>query len=79
MGTTFSVYLPASKQDAPRQNAAEVMIPRGSGRIQVMDDEEIIREVADGILSRLGYEVECPAMVRRRLQRMRSEGKGPTL
>jgi CheY-like chemotaxis protein len=24
-----------------------------------MDDEEIIRDVADGILSRLGYEVEC--------------------
>jgi len=35
------------------------MIPRGSGRILVMDDEEIIRDVADGILSRLGYEVEC--------------------
>jgi CheY-like chemotaxis protein len=59
MGTTFSVYLPASKQGAPQKNAAEVTIPRGSRRILVMDDEEIIRDVADGILSRLGYEVEC--------------------
>ncbi len=58
-GTTFSVYLPASRQGAPQKNAVEVVIPRSSGRILVMDDEEIIRDVTDGILSRLGYEVEC--------------------
>jgi PAS domain S-box-containing protein len=58
-GTTFSVYLPASPQVSLQEMAEEMMIPRGSGKVLVMDDEEIIRDVADGILSRLGYEVEC--------------------
>ena len=58
-GTTFSVYLRAAGKGAPWENTDGVIVPRGSGRILVMDDEEIIRDVADGILSRLGYEVEC--------------------
>ena len=58
-GTTFSVYLRAAGKGASWENADRVIVPRGSGRILVMDDEEIIRDVADGILSRLGYEVEC--------------------
>jgi PAS domain S-box-containing protein len=56
-GTTFHVYLPASEkglQAAGRTRDASI---KGTGRILVMDDEEIIREVAEEILGHLGYRV----------------------
>jgi PAS domain S-box-containing protein len=59
IGTTFSVYLPVSRQVSPQETVDETMIPRGAGRVLVMDDEEIIRDVAGRILEKLGYEVEC--------------------
>jgi len=59
-GTVFRLYLPASdKEIEPVQNAGTETNPRGgSGRILIMDDEEIIREIAREILNHLGYEVE---------------------
>ncbi len=60
-GTTFYIYLPASK---PRKNN---MIKRKRNKsenkkrninILVMDDEEIIRDVASSMLNLLGYNVE---------------------
>ena len=59
-GTVFRLYLPASdKEIEPVQNTGTETNPRGgSGRILVMDDEEIIREIAREILNHLGYEVE---------------------
>jgi PAS domain S-box-containing protein len=58
-GTTFTIHLPAQ----PQVHAAGGMVgPRddlcGSGRILVMDDEEIIREVSREILQCAGYCVE---------------------
>ena len=37
----------------------------GRGKVLVMDDEEMVREVLGGMLSRLGYEADSPAMVLR--------------
>ncbi len=55
--TVFRVYLPASKAallpDRPRESEAVV---RGRGRILVMDDDDLVRSVADGMLGHLGYE-----------------------
>lgn len=58
-GTTFYIYLPASlhKEIAPEKAVEEGPI-HGKGRILVMDDEEIVRAVAEAILTELGYEVE---------------------
>jgi PAS domain S-box-containing protein len=59
VGTTFYIYLPASKK--PAQVKAEVSreIPiTGKGRILVMDDEELILVLLSRILERAGYEVE---------------------
>jgi len=57
-GTTFSIYLPASDREPeatlPRKHSPN----RGAGRILVMDDEEVIREVACEILGHLGYETQ---------------------
>jgi PAS domain S-box-containing protein len=56
-GSTFHVYLPASAMELPDTGEAERGPLAGSGKILIMDDEEILREVASEILSHLGYSV----------------------
>lgn len=58
-GSVFTVLLPAAKDQAATQRAvgtrSETLL--GSGRILVVDDEEIVREILSDMLRRLGYEV----------------------
>jgi PAS domain S-box-containing protein len=56
-GSTFTIYLPASKQVAADANRAESMLFPGRGRVLIMDDEAIIKDVARRILQASGYEV----------------------
>jgi CheY-like chemotaxis protein len=56
-GTTFQVYIPASENGLLEATEIKENPHAGSGRILVMDDEEIIREVAAEILRHLGYSV----------------------
>jgi len=58
IGTTFHVYLPASGKSAPAGEVAVETPIRGTGRILVMDDEDIIREMLRKMLNLAGYEVE---------------------
>jgi CheY-like chemotaxis protein len=56
VGTAFKIYLPACRGGrAPCRMEEDRVIP-GSGRILVMDDEEIIRLLVDDLLESLGYE-----------------------
>ena len=57
-GSTFSVYLPASGEPVRAQESLPVEPQRGSGRVLVMDDEEMIRSVLAELLPELGYEAE---------------------
>jgi len=57
-GSTFVVYLPATDKTPAAPDAVSRPVRKGSGRILVMDDEEIIREVAREILTQLGYDAE---------------------
>jgi two-component system, cell cycle sensor histidine kinase and response regulator CckA len=57
-GSTFSMYLPASENEAAQEPPGPVAVHRGTGRILVMDDEEPIRRLLARMLSGLGYEVE---------------------
>lgn len=59
--TRFDVYLEASDEDvaAAASREADETITAGSGRILVMDDDEMIRDVATIILKGAGYGVEC--------------------
>jgi len=55
-GTTFRIYLPAVGVAAPRQvAAARPMPPGGSETILIVDDDELVREIARRMLARLGY------------------------
>ncbi len=67
VGTTFFLYLPAADQQLPElatqslhpEKGEEIFL--GHGRILVMDDEELIRDVSSQTLSYLGYSVELAA------------------
>ncbi len=62
VGTTFSIFLPASpRAAAPQQKASSHEVLSGSGRILFMDDEILIQNVASRMLKRLGYEVDIAA------------------
>jgi signal transduction histidine kinase/CheY-like chemotaxis protein len=56
-GTTFVIYLPASDKKLPEQEEKEYKPGLGKGRILVMDDEELVREMAGDMLKSLGYQV----------------------
>jgi two-component system cell cycle sensor histidine kinase/response regulator CckA len=58
IGSVFRVYLPlATNVDVPVK-PIELPPVRGHGRILVVDDEDVVRQVSVDILRRLGYEVE---------------------
>jgi CheY-like chemotaxis protein len=60
-GTQFRLYFPASERRAtPRRTSPGVDI-RGSGRVLVMDDEEVVRRTLERGLGSLGYDVTCVA------------------
>jgi PAS domain S-box-containing protein len=57
-GTTFSVYLPSI--EAVQENSVcpeELKLTHGEGLILVVDDEAIMRELAQEILTECGYQV----------------------
>lgn len=56
--TTFDIYLPASDKQCFTAMSKDEEIETGSGRILIMDDQEMIRDAAGEILKNLGYEVE---------------------
>ncbi|NIA05479.1 MAG: PAS domain-containing protein [Proteobacteria bacterium] len=57
IGTTFTMYLPASAQQTASENHEQKAIHKGSGNILVMDDDQDVREVAGMMLTELGYAV----------------------
>jgi two-component system cell cycle sensor histidine kinase/response regulator CckA len=56
-GTQFTVYLPASDKESPDQFEPGAEMTRGTGKILIMDDEEIILDVVAAMLSKAGYSV----------------------
>jgi PAS domain S-box-containing protein len=56
-GTTFTLLLPASSSPDSSATIAEHTVYSGSGKILVMDDDEMVLEVIGTMLERLGYHV----------------------
>ena len=61
VGTTFHLYLPASRKLVGKEKAVVSKVLPRPGRILVMDDEEWVREVVGETLQEMGYEVELAA------------------
>jgi DNA-binding NtrC family response regulator len=59
-GTTFKVYLPRVNDAVPASPAAEAPPPteqRGHETILLVEDEPAVRQLAERVLSKLGYKV----------------------
>ncbi|MCB1097843.1 MAG: response regulator [Verrucomicrobiae bacterium] len=58
VGTTFSVYIPACDKPAEVAATASAPVVGGTETILIVDDEQIVRTVAENVLKRQGYKVE---------------------
>ncbi|MBI4698569.1 MAG: response regulator, partial [Nitrospirae bacterium] len=57
-GTTFNIFLPASKGKPLSDDRKPEKIVQGSGKILVMDDEETVRNTVQKMLRHIGYDTE---------------------
>jgi PAS domain S-box-containing protein len=57
-GTTFSIYLPASNQEQPSRKTRNRDVKFSiQSKILIMDDDEMVRDIAQAMLTYLGAEV----------------------
>ncbi len=56
-GATFTLYLPAMEKKPVEQESRQVGLRKRQGRIMVMDDEQMVRDVVGEMLKKLGYKV----------------------
>ncbi len=68
IGTNVQVYLPATPTAKPEKNASQPSAKRGSGKVLLMDDEEIIIEVVAELLQTIGYQTETATDGKQALQ-----------
>lgn len=60
-GTTFSIYLPTTGEEPAQHQSESQAVAGGAGRVLVMDDEPLVRDVIGRMLARMGYQVDCAA------------------
>jgi PAS domain S-box-containing protein len=76
-GATFTLYFPVAQAEQIEQAAADTAMPRGSGElIAVVDDEDIVRSFAQMALEKIGYRVaafDSPAQCLEALRRSPGE------
>jgi len=56
-GTTFYIYLPATRQGKEHKQGDGMLLAQANGRILIMDDEDMICEITGELLQKLGYHV----------------------
>lgn len=71
LGTTVTIYLPAVTDSSPLKETRKEAIFLGSGRILLMDDEELITNMATKMLQKLGYEIEVASRGEEALEKYR--------
>jgi len=54
-GTTFEIYLPASEKKVIKEKGKAAEVLMGTGTVLLVDDEDMILDVGEGILKTLGY------------------------
>lgn len=58
-GTTVTVWLPASVENKSGKKDNKILWAKHGGRVLVVDDDPIVREVCTKMLQHLGYEAEA--------------------
>jgi CheY-like chemotaxis protein len=60
VGTTLMIYFPASEKEMEKLEPIQKIVPEksisGIGRILAMDDEKMIRDLTEQMLSQFGYD-----------------------
>ena len=57
-GTTFRIFLPLAREDAPRDHGFEPeVVAHGEGRVLLVDDDPAVCDAAKRLIESLGYEV----------------------
>jgi CheY-like chemotaxis protein len=56
-GSTFDIYLPASEKEVVKEDNLQEELLRGNETTLLVDDEDMIIEVGQGIIEKLGYEI----------------------
>lgn len=56
-GTTFDIYLPASKKEVIVESALSAEVVRSTGTVLLVDDQDMILAVGQEMLKAIGYEV----------------------
>jgi CheY-like chemotaxis protein len=72
-GSTFSIYLPRVEPEEPPFEKTDERPPKGTGRILLLDDEEVQVFSIRSMLQQLGYEVEAFIDAPNALSRFRSD------
>lgn len=67
-GSRFTVFLPALEELASEEEHEPGLLPKGNGRILLVDDEPLVLEVVSTTLERLGYRVTCAGSGRKALE-----------
>ncbi len=58
IGTIFTVFLPARERVAQAEKEQQQSLQQGSGRVLVVDDEQVVRDVMAEMLAALGYKAD---------------------
>ena len=58
VGTTFHILLPASEKELITERHAKEIVRGEKRKVLIMDDEEIVRDVASRMIKHIGYEVK---------------------
>jgi len=56
-GTTFSIYLPATGRKVKEEKVSSGGLLKGKGTALLVDDEDMVLDVGEQMLKKLGYEV----------------------
>ena len=67
-GSTFSIFLPVTKQTPPPTPPAAPAPAKSNGRVLIMDDDPGIRDLTKVLLTRSGYQVSVAAEGREALK-----------
>ncbi len=73
-GTTFTIHLPLSDKDAHTEYPRSEELRQGSGTILLVDDEEMILDVGQAMLTALGYQAVIANGGERALELLADEG-----